>query len=284
MADEGELRQGNGANSGLPSDGRKCYKCGEGGYFIREFAEFWQAKALGRTFVPSTQATKFNMSCTGRVAPGASIGITTRHSRSADIVSESSEGADETNALMREYFVQMAEERRARIEREVEEDTRRREEEVRMNKEKRRMMEQEVMRKRGDEMDARLVWIIRGEIKKKNGEEERVFFKGKRLVKNRCDTIKAETKRLRWRIANAAIEDTEGCDDEELITLRKHASKLELAEKRKRGLDLPIGNNPPLVTLEKRSNKAIRRIQEENRATQRRPDKGRWRNQHSRKD
>ncbi|GBG71403.1 hypothetical protein CBR_g8823 [Chara braunii] len=252
MTDEGESGRGSGMCSGFPPNGRKCYKCGEGGHFIRECAEFWQAKALGRAFVPNTQTT--SMARTGRAPLGVGPGIAGRRSRSAKSGSERSEGVDNTNVLMREYFVQMAEERRARIEREAEDDRRRREEEAWISKENRRMMKQEARRKREDERDARLLRIIRGEIKKESDEEERAFLKGKRPVKSRSDAIEAEKERLRWRIAKAATEDTEGSDDEELIALRKQAAKLELSEKRKRGPDLPIGNSPPIVTPEKRTN------------------------------
>ncbi|GBG68161.1 hypothetical protein CBR_g2712 [Chara braunii] len=252
MADKGESRRGSGTSSGLPPDGRKRYKCGEGGNFIQDCAEFWQAKALGRTFVPSTQTT--NMARTGKAPLGVGPGIAGCQSRSAESGSERSEGADDTNVLMREYFVQMAEERRARIEREAEDYRRRREEEARISKENRRMMKQEVRRKREDERDARLLRIIRGEIKKESDEEEKTFLKGQRPVKSRSDAIEAEKERLRRRIAKAATEDTEGTDDEELTALRKQEAKLELSEKRKRGPDLLIGNNPPLVTPRKRTN------------------------------
>ncbi|GBG76067.1 hypothetical protein CBR_g21307 [Chara braunii] len=136
--------------------------------FIRDCAEFWQVKALGRAFVPSAQTV--NPTRTGRPAV-TSTSIAAQRSRSAECGSERGETGDDTNALMSEYFLQMAEERRNRVEREAEEERRRKDEELRQERENKRLLCQEERQRLEAERDARLLRIIRSEMRKDRDEE-----------------------------------------------------------------------------------------------------------------
>ncbi|GBG79901.1 hypothetical protein CBR_g30166 [Chara braunii] len=236
-----------------PSDSRKCYKCGEGGHFIRDCAEFWKAKALGRPFVPSLQPSAAGR--TGRAAMGGALDSSMRRSRSANSGSERSATTDDTNTLMREYLVQMAEERRIRVEREAEEERRRTEEEARRIRENKRLRRLEERQKPEEERDARLLHIIRSEMCKDREEErERYEKKGKMAARSTgmTETVEEEKERLRRLIAPRTLGVADNFEDEELLTLRMLACKLGQAEKHKRGPDLPIGNSPPVVTPEEK--------------------------------
>ncbi|GBG82561.1 hypothetical protein CBR_g34937 [Chara braunii] len=256
MSDGADSRRNmeGGGGGGLPPDNWKCYKCGEGGHFICDCAEFGQVKALGRAFVPSAQTV--NPTHMGRPAV-ASTSIAARRSWSDESGTERGETGDDTNALMREYFLQMAEERRNRVEREAEEEKCRKEEELRQERENKRLLRQEERQRLKAERDARLLRIIRSEMRKdRNEERERYERRGKGVVKAGCrsESIEDEKERLRRLIAPKTIGNTEEEVDDELLALRALAAKLNLTEKRKRGPDLPVGNSPPIVTPEKKSN------------------------------
>ncbi|GBG86385.1 hypothetical protein CBR_g41380 [Chara braunii] len=243
-----------GGSGGLPPDNGRCYKCGEGGHFIRDCMEYWQAKALGRTFVPSTQT---NTQTRGRsVTPN--MNTMARRSRSAESGGEREIVGDDTNSLMQEYFVQMAEERRFRVERETEEARLRAEEAERRAKENRRLLQQEERLKLEEERESRLLRIIRSEIMQKDREEEKERYerKGKGFARTigRNDAIEAEKERLRRLIAPEILDTAEEVEDEELRTLRRMAARMNLIEKWKRSPDTPVGNSPPVVTPEKKAN------------------------------
>ncbi|GBG71683.1 hypothetical protein CBR_g9096 [Chara braunii] len=237
MSEEGDSRRGTEGGGGMPRDGRKCYKYGEGGHYIRDCADYWRAKAQGRPFAPSVISTGQTRS--GRSTSGSdSFGF--RRSRFAESGGDCNERGDSTDE---KYFMQMVEERRERIEREREEERRRVEDEARWVKETRRALREEQRIRHKEERDVRLMRILRSEFQR---EGARSADKGKKPVR-------AIEKRLRRSIAQRTF-GMEEAEDEELLALRKQAARLELLEKRKRDPDLPVGNSPPIFTLEKRSN------------------------------
>ncbi|GBG77602.1 hypothetical protein CBR_g24049 [Chara braunii] len=255
MSDEGESRHGNEGGGAPPPYGRRCYKCGEGGHLIRDCAKFWRARAQGRPFVPL--APPATQTRTRRTTTTGTENVNFRRSRSADSGSERS--GENTDALMREYFVHMVEEQRERIEREKEAERRRAGEEAQHEKEARRAAREEQRLRMEEERDARLMRIIRREMKKDKEEDEECYeLKGKRQVKmaSRVETANDEKERLRKWIAQRTIGKEES-EDEELMALRRQAAKLELMEKRKQGPDVPIRNSPPMTTPEKRTSKGI---------------------------
>ncbi|GBG80854.1 hypothetical protein CBR_g31409 [Chara braunii] len=163
---------------------------------------------------------------------------------------------ENTDSLIRNYFLQVAKERRERVEREREIERSRLEEEAERAKELKRALREEQRLQREEERDARLMRIIRGEMRKEREEEiERYELRGGRSSKTtgRADANNEEKERLRRMIAlkTLGMEETE---DEELLALRRQAAKLDRLEKRKRGPDIAVGDSPPMTTPEKRSN------------------------------
>ncbi|GBG85528.1 hypothetical protein CBR_g40166 [Chara braunii] len=157
---------------------------------------------------------------------------------------------------MREYFAEMARERRVRREKEEMKEQNRREEEARTVKERRRLQREEERQQREAERGARLLRIIKGELMKEpEGNRESQVRRGKRVarVNEFGETVEEENERLRRTIAKQEDEGTD-VEDEELRVLGLRAAELEIKEKRKRGPDLPIGNSPPMAAPEKRSN------------------------------
>ncbi|GBG59601.1 hypothetical protein CBR_g49865 [Chara braunii] len=158
---------------------------------------------------------------------------------------------------MREYFIQMAEKRRLRVERENEEVRLCKVEEERCAKENRCLMRQEERIKLEEERDTRLLQIIHSEMRKhEEDKRERYERKGKGAARTigHSEAIEAEKERLRRLIAPEALEAADEAKDEELRTLRRMAARMNLIEKRKRGPDLPVGNSPPVSTPEKKAN------------------------------
>ncbi|GBG70669.1 hypothetical protein CBR_g7970 [Chara braunii] len=97
--------------------------------------------------------------------------------------------------------------------------------------------------------------IIRHEMRKEREDEEECYeAKGKRQAKiaSREEAVNEEKERLRRWIAQQTFGKEEA-EDEELVALRIPAAKFKLMEKRKRGPEVLIGNNPPMTTPEKRS-------------------------------
>ncbi|GBG64589.1 hypothetical protein CBR_g45646 [Chara braunii] len=192
---------------------------------------------------------------TGRSTSGGDIFLA-RRSCPTDSGGDRGDSTEETNALMREYFVQMAEERRERVKREREEERRRVEDEARRAKETRRALREEQMLRYEEERDIRFMRILRSEFKKDGaGSTDREIYKAKKLARTfgRTDALIEEKECLRISIAHRTFGMKEA-EDEELLAFRKHAAKLDLLEKRKRGPDLPVGNSPPIVTPEKKFN------------------------------
>ncbi|GBG89095.1 hypothetical protein CBR_g48805 [Chara braunii] len=250
MSDGSSGQQGSREGMSGRTDGRKCYKCGEGGHFIRECAEYWQAKARGVPFVSTPYVPP-----AGRMGRSSvTMEDTARRSRSAEGGGARGD-TDDTNALMREYLVQMALERKAKREKEEKEERKRKEDEVRFEKERRKLKKLEERRRAEEERDARLLHIIMGAMRKENEEYSRRDDrkgKGKSKLNKKGETVEKEKERLKRRIAIMTQSEEEETDDEELKLLRKKAEKLELNEKRKRGLEVAVGNSPPMVTPEKR--------------------------------
>ncbi|GBG66511.1 hypothetical protein CBR_g63094 [Chara braunii] len=197
MSDEVESRRGHEGGGALLPDGRRYYKCGESGHFISDCTKSWRARVQGRAFVPlAPPPTAQRM---GRTATGGDAAF--RRSRSTDS-NERGRNTEDTNTLIREYFVQMAEERQSNMKRE--EERRRVDDEARREKEARRALREEQRRRQEEKRDVRLMWIIRGEMKKEQEEDlERYAIKGKKIVRtmSRTDPAEDEKERLRRWIA-----------------------------------------------------------------------------------
>ncbi|GBG81603.1 hypothetical protein CBR_g32595 [Chara braunii] len=119
------------------------------------------------------------------------------------------------------------------------------------------MQRQEEHMRLEEERDARLLRIVRSEMRKdRDDERERYERKEKAVVKTggRNEAAQAKKERLRRLIAAKTIGSVTEEDDEELLMLRMMAIKLNIAEKRKREPDVAVRNSPPLVTPKKRSN------------------------------
>ncbi|GBG63760.1 hypothetical protein CBR_g39304 [Chara braunii] len=193
-----------------------------------------------------------------------------RRSRSVESSGERERAdTEDTNTLMKEYFLQLAEERRERMEQEAQEERRRNEEAVRLEKEKKRLEKLREKQQYEEDRDARLLSLIDAKIRSDQEERrnhgEMVGKQGKK-VNELGETIEEEKERLRRTLA--LHESFEA--DEELLLLRKQAAGLRIQdklEKRKRGKEVAIGNSPPMITPEKRSNTTMsdesrRRIEE----------------------
>ncbi|GBG79339.1 hypothetical protein CBR_g29489 [Chara braunii] len=182
--------------SSRPMDERKCYKCGKEGHFIWDCAEYWRAKARGEPFVPASYGASGTR--TGRTTMTSTTDEYVRRSRSADSGVTRAE-VDDTGSLMREYFSEMARERRARREREEVEERNRREEEVRAEKERKRMQREEERRLREADRDARLLRIIRGKmLEDVGGRQETQGRRGKGAAKVYIEYTERELW-SRWR-------------------------------------------------------------------------------------
>ncbi|GBG66505.1 hypothetical protein CBR_g63088 [Chara braunii] len=177
-----------------------------------------------------------------------------RRSRSADSNTDR-HGNEEMNAMMREYFVELAREKRERRKREELEEKSRKEAEAREAKERRRMQCGEERQRREADRDARLLRIIKGELMKEpcaGNSGPVVREKQKAKLNGYRETVEEEKERLRRMIVKQEEEEVE-TEDDELRLLRLRASKLELKEKRKRGPEVSIGNSSPMTTPGKRS-------------------------------
>ncbi|GBG74786.1 hypothetical protein CBR_g19298 [Chara braunii] len=124
-------------------------------------------------------------------------------------------------------------------------------------KESRRLRRQEERLRLEEERNSSLLRIVRSEMSKDREEErERYERKGKGTARNigRNDAIEVEKERLRRLIAPEILETADEAKDKELRNLRRMAARMNLIEKRKRGPDVPVGNNPPVMTPEKKPN------------------------------
>ncbi|GBG93092.1 hypothetical protein CBR_g58777 [Chara braunii] len=118
--------------------------------------EYHDAKRRGVPFILPPQVQGGRNMATGHE----------RRSLSADTSMRRSGG--DTDGLMREYFLQKAQERRERLEREVREEAAWKDEAMRREAETKRLEELAEKRKYEDERDARLMWMI-NEIRSEGG-------------------------------------------------------------------------------------------------------------------
>ncbi|GBG64327.1 hypothetical protein CBR_g41528 [Chara braunii] len=133
------------------------------------------------------------------------------------------------------------------------EEEKRKQEALRLEAEKKKQEEIAERKRAEDERDARLLRIIRSEIRiESNTENERVPRRIRKLVRRneRDETLEEEKERLRRTIALHQEEDA--VEDEELILLRRRAAGLVISDKRKREKEVVIGDSPPMITLTKR--------------------------------
>ncbi|GBG64903.1 hypothetical protein CBR_g48369 [Chara braunii] len=176
---------------------------------------------------------------------------------------------DDTNTLMREYLLQLAEERRERMEREAQDERMRIEEAARLEKEKKRLERLREKQQYEEDRDARLLIMIDAKIQRDQEERRNrgeVVGKQGKKVNELGEPTEEEKERLRRTLA--LHESFQA--DEELLLVRKQAAGLrihERIEKRKRGKEVAVENSPPMITPEKRSNMALsdesrRRIEE----------------------
>ncbi|GBG63233.1 hypothetical protein CBR_g37319 [Chara braunii] len=194
-----------------PLAGKTCYKCGEADHFAGMCVEYWKAKAQGVSFVLPPVRTGRTMN-TGPE----------QKSHSAESTGPRSE-QEKTNRMMREYFIQLAQEKKDRAEREALEMEQARERAVKLEKERRRQEKLEEKNRYEDKRDARLIRTLRAEMKREESNEAKKYD------------------------GRSKVESEEE-DDAELIDLRRRASALRINKKRKRAVDVTIENSPPMKT------------------------------------
>ncbi|GBG59028.1 hypothetical protein CBR_g24375 [Chara braunii] len=218
--------------------GRTCFRCGKPDHFANVCDEYWDARGKGIPFVPPPPPL---------VRSGRTMAIgAEKRSHSADNYGSRRE-MDEMSNMMRTYFFEKAKEREEAKQRAVREEAQRKEEEVRKEQEKKRLQELEEKKCAEDEQDARLLRMIREEIRHESGKENESASRVKRAVvkrNERGETVEEEKERLRREIA--LREEAE--EDAELILLRRRAAGLEINEKRKRGKEVAVGDSPPMTT------------------------------------
>ncbi|GBG58967.1 hypothetical protein CBR_g24317 [Chara braunii] len=218
--------------------GRTCFRCGKPDHFANVCEEYWDARDKGIPFVPPPPP----YARSGRTMATD----TERRSHSADNYGPRRE-TDEMNSMMRTYFFEMAKEREEAKQRATSEEAQRKEEAAKKELEKKRLQELEEKNRAEDERDARLLRLIREEIRHDSENENDHAFRARRKVIKRNEggeTVEEEKERLRRAIA-LQEEDEE---DAELILLRRRAAGLEINEKRKRGKEVAVGDSPPMIT------------------------------------
>ncbi|GBG84017.1 hypothetical protein CBR_g37892 [Chara braunii] len=219
--------------------GRTCFRYGDPDHFRNFCDDYQDAKRRGIPFVPPPQVRGGRMMATGQE----------RRSLSAD--STIRRGGSEIDSLMREYFLQKDQERRERVEREVREEAARNEEALRKEAELKRLEELAERRRYEDERDARRMRMVREEVLrgKEKDESGPAVKKVVKIVRTneRGETLEEEKEQLRWMITTAEADEEES-EDDELLRLRRRAAGLSLNEKRKRGKEMAVGDNPPMVT------------------------------------
>ncbi|GBG63785.1 hypothetical protein CBR_g39329 [Chara braunii] len=216
--------------------GKTCYKCGEADHFASVCEEYHDAKTRGVSFVPPPP----------RPRQGQAMTTQEEHPRSllADSLTNRG-GPTYTDKLMRKYFLELAEERRARKEQEVREQQERKAEELRLKREKKRLERLEERKRYEDERDARLLRLVRVEC----GSNERpgsAKREKKVRVNDRGETVEEDKERLSREIAMQPSSDEE--EDTELILLRRRAARININDKRRRDLEKQTAESPPLTT------------------------------------
>ncbi|GBG79314.1 hypothetical protein CBR_g29463 [Chara braunii] len=209
-------------------------------------AEYRQAKVRSVPFVPPPP---LNQSRSRRTM---TIG-TERQSHLADTATPRVEN-NKANDMMHEYFLQMALERRERIEREARELEQRREKEARLERERRRQKRLEEKRQYEEERDERLLRKIREEVSGGYDSEASRKFGGRpKYTVKRNEYSETREDEKEWLLRTIAslgryreIEE----EDKELVELRRRVAGLRLGlEKRKRPVvEGLVGNNPPMMT------------------------------------
>ncbi|GBG60214.1 hypothetical protein CBR_g3458 [Chara braunii] len=165
---------------------------------------------------------------------------------------------DDTNALMREYLVQNVADKKAKREKDEEVQKKRKEEAALSEKKRKKLMKQEERFRMEEERDARLLRIIRGEMRKDsedNYSRSNTCRKGKMKSTELSESTSEEKERLRKFLALCGDIDHDDTSDEELKLLLRRTAKLVINEKRKRGPEVNIENSPPMVTPEKKASK-----------------------------
>ncbi|GBG61919.1 hypothetical protein CBR_g26083 [Chara braunii] len=222
--------------------GRTCYECGEPDHFASVCKEYWEAKDRGVPFVPPPPPAYVR---TGRTVFGSG---SERRSHSTDNYAMRRED-EETNAMMRSYFREKALMWKQEKENLAKEEEKRKQEALRLEAEKKKQEEIEERKRVEDEQDARLLRIIRSEIRvESDTENERAPRRIRKLVRRneRGETLEEEKERLRRTIA--LHQEEEAVEDEELILLRRRAAGLVISDKRKREKEVVIGDSPPMIT------------------------------------
>ncbi|GBG82802.1 hypothetical protein CBR_g36333 [Chara braunii] len=222
--------------------GRTCYECGEPDHFASVCKEYWEAKDRGVPFVPPPPPVYVR---TGRTVFGSG---SERRSHSADNYAMRRED-EETNAMMRSYFRKKALMWKQEKENLAKEEEKRKQEALRLKAEKKKQEEIAERKRAEDERDARLLRIIRSEIRVESDiENERAPRRIRKLVRRneRGETLEEEKERLRQTIA--LHQEEEAVEDEELILLRRRAAGLVISDKRKREKEVVIGDSPPMIT------------------------------------
>ncbi|GBG75273.1 hypothetical protein CBR_g19906 [Chara braunii] len=235
---------GSGGNFGQgtrfhPMLGKKCYMCGEADHFASVCEEYHDAKARGVTFVPPPPRPRL-----GRTQ---SVHGENPRSLSADSLGARS-GSTRTERLMREYFLELAEERRTKKDQEAKELEERKQEEARLERERKRLERMEERKRYEDERDARLLRLVRG-VWGGGAVAENKMERKKVKVNEKGETVEEEKERLRREITMQMISEDE--EDTELLLLRRRAARINIHDKRRREPVDKLEGSPPAMTPSK---------------------------------
>ncbi|GBG77326.1 hypothetical protein CBR_g23656 [Chara braunii] len=159
---------------------------------------------------------------------------------------------EDTKALMKEYFLQLVEERRERIEKEAREERKRVEEGTRVEKEKKRLERLCEKQQYEEDRDARLLSLIDARMMREQEDRRsqgETVVRPTKKVNEFGETIEEKKERLRRTLTLQESFDA----DEEFLLLRKKAVGLRIQDKRKHGKEVAVRNNPPMTTPKKRT-------------------------------
>ncbi|GBG72634.1 hypothetical protein CBR_g12208 [Chara braunii] len=220
--------------------GKTCYKCGEADHFANVCEEYQDAKARGVTFVPPPPRPRQGRTTAMQEGQQRSLPADSSANRS---------GSTYTDRLMREYFLELAEERRAKKEQEAREQEERQAKEIHLERERKRLERLEERKRYEDQRDARLLRLVRvewgGSMRQAPERKERK----KEKVNERGETVEEEKERLRREIAIQPSSEEE--EDTELILLRRRAARININDKRRRDPEKATMESPPSTTPRK---------------------------------